>query len=162
MSASTGSLLHNAPRVSYPVGRSPFYALLLGVTWAAGALATLAWCWHADAIGAWQLVAAGWLIVAALLAGWSWRHTLQGVLTWDGQQWSFEGNGAPAAVNIVVACHLDVQAHMLLSLHGQAASSLGWAWLARSKSPARWLDLRRALFAGRREHADQPNLGTLA
>ena len=135
--------MHNAPSVSYPVGRPRFAGLLAACLWLAGAAVALLWLHQADATGWRQAVMA-----AALLAigGWallSWLRSPQGELQWDGAAWTgLPGLGAGAA-GLDVA--LDLQRVLLVRF--RASRSAHWLWLERSRCPPRWLELRRAVYS---------------
>ena len=144
--------LHSAPAVSYPLGRSRALAYLLFAAWLVAALVTALW-WQAArqldwrlVLGLTSLVGAGW----ALYAG--WRDAPIGQLVWDGQLWrwesrSYQGGAALQAPTVM----LDLQRVMLLRLQNQARASW-WLWAQRSSAPARWLDLRRAVYSRRQAH----------
>lgn len=144
--------MHSAPSVSYPVGRSRAWRLSLALVWLAGASLTLFWCCRVDDPG-WRQ----WLAVACVLAGAgvavaAWRASPVGVLHWDGAGWIWQGRAgagsgaAPAGAMLVV--HLDLQRRLLLRLHCEGGARR-WLWLEQRRAPARWGDLRRAVFARR-------------
>lgn len=140
-------LLHSAPSVIYPLGRSRFLGWLLGLAWGVTALVTGAW---------WVSAAAAdhrpWLgLTALLLAGGvmalGWQRSPVGQLSWDGQHWAWEsagylGGGTLAPPQVV----LDLQSAVLLRLDNRAGASW-WLWAERTTLPPRWLDLRRAIYA---------------
>ena len=64
-------------------------------------------------------------------------------LRFDGQHWSLSGAASRPVVEATVA--LDLQSLLLVRLRGAGASQ--WYWVERRADPARWLDLRRALYA---------------
>src|SRR5687768_9329233 len=87
--------MHSAPSVSYPVGRSPFAAGLLSGAWLLGVAAVGLWSFQVRAPG-WQLGASLLVVLlTGLCAAWNWLRTAQGVLSWDGQSWSWSA-GAEA------------------------------------------------------------------
>ena len=139
--------MHNAPSVSYPVGRCAFQRwLYLGficftssvlLAWALNQGLSVAWtaALSAAALGAWL----GWKAL---------RHV--GTLTWDGQVWCLHDQNSTdgdALGEIDVA--LDVQKALLLrrlptsdTLHATPQ----WLWLGSQTSNERWQDLRRAVY----------------
>ena len=134
--------MHNAPAVTYPVGRSSIQGALGLVLWLLGLAATTAWAltWP-DA----RLVAAAAILcaAAAALAAVAWWRTEAGDLQWDGDDWQLHLRGRADGGNPVVA--LDLQGSLLL--RWKAAGSGGWLWLDRASAPARWDDLRRAVYS---------------
>jgi toxin CptA len=141
---------YNAPSVLYPLGRSRFLGGLLLVGWLIAAGVTL-WWWQASAVADWRPLLG---CAASLLAAWAmatgWRRSPAGRLQWDGQRWRWESSvyrtGTALEPPAVV---LDVQFALLLRLDNQAGA-VWWLWAERSALPARWLDLRRAVYAKHR------------
>ncbi len=135
--------MHNAPSVTYPVGRSSFLGGLLGVLWLAGAGVTALGgrIWGA---GGWRwTLALAVLLLAALLALHFWRRMPKGALRWDGHAW--QGPYAPVAP-ARLSVHLDLQRHLLVRLH-HAPVMQRWLWLDAASDPSRWNDLRRAVYS---------------
>ena len=135
--------MHSAPAVTYPVGRCRFHAGLLAGLLVLGAGVLVTWVQHSDAI-ALRHAAAGvlWLVCAlAALRLW-WRSPI-GSLTWDGQLWTWAGEGASYPVALRMT--LDTQTALLLRLQPDGAPSL-WVWLEQRRAPTRWLACRRAVF----------------
>ncbi len=139
--------MHNAPSVSYPVGRCAFQRwLYLGlivltsavlVGWALTQGVTVAWCAAT---------------CAALLGLWlGWRALRDvGTLTWDGQVWCLHDqhfDHEDALGEVCVAW--DVQKALLLRWQ-PASDTLGvqarWLWMDSQAANNRWQDLRRALY----------------
>lgn len=140
--------MRGAPSVSYPVGRSFWALVLLGAAWLAGAAAIAAWG-RAEAGPPWRLAGGGAvLLVTGAWAGWSWLRTRDRMLAWDGTAWS--ASGIPAAA-LDVACVLDLQLALLLRV--RAGRDVHWLWVERSRSPARWRELRRAVYSRARPDA---------
>lgn len=136
--------MHSAPAVTYPVGRCRFHAGLLAGLLVMGAGVLVTWVQHDDAI-AMRHAAAGllWLICALAVVRLWWRSPT-GSLTWDGQLWTWAGEGGepyPVALSMT----LDSQTALLLRLQADGAPSL-WVWLEQRRAPARWLPCRRAVF----------------
>jgi toxin CptA len=131
--------MHNAPSVSYPVGRCRFAAALGALAWLAGGAGLGMWSAQAQAPG-WQLgsACAVWLGCGAA-AALAWLRSPAGILAWDGREWSWDGtpvDGQPAAA-------LDLQAWLLLRVQGQPR----WLWLERAVAPQHWDALRRAVYS---------------
>lgn len=131
--------MHNAPSVSYPVGRCRFAGAAGGVLWILGALVLAGWTVQARTAG-WQLAAA-WLAWAAagLAAARSWWRSPDGIFEWTGDTWTWDGaeHGPPSVA-------LDLQHCMLLRLDRQATV---WLWLERRRRPLHWDALRRAVYS---------------
>ena len=138
--------MHNAPSVSYPVGRCAFqrwlYALLVVLTLAV----LLAWALSQGLTYVWYVA-----VVAATLAmalGWRALHQA-GTLTWDGQVWGLHDQGLDIEDALGEAyVVLDMQKALLLrwqpasdTLHAKPL----WLWLGLQGSDSRWQDLRRAV-----------------
>lgn len=144
---------HHAPAVVYPVHRSRVLGCLLAVVWCSG-VGNLA-LWQATAsVSPWPLAAALFAVmVAGGFAGTHWFKTPAGQLTWDGEQWHWDLHGEPA-FNFSGAAELsivvDVQFALLLLFQTKGLGKR-WIWVERASKPERWMDLRRALYAYRRE-----------
>ncbi len=139
--------MHNAPSVSYPVGRCAFQRwLLLGFALIATAV-LIAWVWGqgvswfwfvgliATALGLWQ----GWLAIDD-----------QAALSWDGQVWCLydQREGCEDTLGEVQVM-LDVQKALLLRWEPVSDTLLAkpqWLWLDAQHSNERWQDLRRAVY----------------
>ena len=142
--------LHSAPPVVYPLGRSRFLGCLLLFGWLFAAGVT-GWWWHASAATDWRpLLGCAALLVALAVMATGWQRAPVGRLQWDGQRWRWESwvyrSGTALEPPVVL---LDVQFALLLRLDNQAGA-VWWLWAEQSASPARWLDLRRAVFAKHR------------
>ncbi|WP_394789483.1 hypothetical protein [Rhodoferax sp.] len=136
--------MHNAPSVSYPVGRSRIQAGLQFALWLLGALAVTVWCLQVGHLGWRQMLAVLAVVVAGVAAWWGWRRMGVGSLRWDGQQWFWTESGEPGPVR--VSAHLDLQQHLLLCLHTEYGGRI-WCWAERQSEPQRWSDLRRAVYS---------------
>ncbi len=139
--------MHNAPSVSYPVGRCAFqrwlYALLVVLTLAV----LLVWALNQGLTLVWAAAAS-----AALIGVYQGLQALRqaGTLTWDGQVWclhdhSLEYEDALGDTHVA----LDVQKALLLrwqptsdTLHAKPL----WLWLGSQGSDKHWQDLRRAVY----------------
>jgi toxin CptA len=142
--------MHNAPSVSYPVGRCRFAGVLAGVLWCLGGGAVGAWAWRSAAEGQpVGVVAAVWL-TCGLLAARAWWAAPSGLLAWDGAGWNWAGEGLDAAQPQIA---LDLQRWLLLRLRG--GNVPGWLWLERGRDPQHWDALRRAVYSRARTAAPQ-------
>ena len=136
--------MHNAPAVTYPVGRSRFHAaLLIGIA-VITLLAGLLWHKLGDPENWRQVCFAATAIGSGLLAFQAWRRTPDGNLHWDGQAWNWTAGAA--LVGGTIGVHLDLQFCMVLSLR-MADGTRVWLWPERRSNPMRWNALRRAVFA---------------
>ncbi|MGE0330166.1 MAG: hypothetical protein AB7P37_05690 [Ramlibacter sp.] len=135
--------MHNAPAVTYPVGRSSVQGLLCLVIWLLGVAAVAAWV--AASPGAARLAAASALnaLVGALAAN-TWWRTPAGQLQWNAPAWQLQLHGTCAVGQTFVA--LDLQRSLLLRWRPEGGAG-GWLWLDRASIPARWDDLRRAVYS---------------
>jgi hypothetical protein len=141
---------HNAPSVTYPLGRSHWQAWVLLGFWLAALAVVGAWVMTSPSVG-WRQWA-GLVMVAGvgLMALNSWKNSPVGQLAWDGQVWRWEGPGYQTGVaEYELSVALDVQNLMLLRIENQAHATL-WLWAERRAFPARWLDLRRAVYSPHR------------
>ena len=90
------------------------------------------------------------LVFAGVAAFRGWKNSPIGQLVWDGQLWRWESHGYQTGVAeqalFVIA---DFQSLLLLRLENQAHASL-WLWAEQKAFPARWLDLRRAVYSPHR------------
>jgi toxin CptA len=139
--------MHNAPSVSYPVGRCAFQRwLFVGFAVLTSAV-LLAWALNQGLTATWCAAAAA--AALGLLLG--WRALDQaGTLTWDGQVWCLHDQGLgfeDALGDVHVA--FDVQKALLLrwqptsdTLHAKPQ----WLWLGLQATDNRWQDLRRAVY----------------
>lgn len=139
--------MHNAPSVSYPVGRCAFqrqlYLLLL--------LATLA------VLGAWALIqgftrvwcaAALLAMVGGLLGALSLRFVA--TLSWSGQRWCLHNqSGKKPDVFGELEVILDTQKTLLLRWQptsDKLPTSFVWLWLGSELPSSRWQELRCAVY----------------
>jgi hypothetical protein len=134
--------MHNAPAVTYPVGRSSIQGALGLALWLLGLAATIAWAWTRPDVR-FVAAAASLCAGAAALAASAWWRTEAGTLQWDGDDWQLHLRGRADAGNPAVA--LDLQGSLLL--RWRAARACRWLWLDRASAPARWDDLRRAVYS---------------
>jgi toxin CptA len=143
--------MHNAPSVTYPVGRSRIQGWLTLCLWLLGLATVLGWCSHVDAPNWRQYLALACVLGAGAVALQGWRRMPVGTLRWDGQQWFWGAAGEPVGVTVV--CRLDLQRHMLLQLCPQLGRPM-WCWAASAELPERWHGLRRAVYSPARPQAD--------
>lgn len=165
--------MRNAPSVVYPVGRCRFYAALLVTLGVVTGVMLVVVCWPLlphTAVGstappppsdkvAGLLGALLWLGWSGF-AGFSWLRSPTGVLQWDAQA-PDPGSRSPAKTGLwrwtsaayregtplkQVSLVLDLQSRLLIRLRNTDGVHT-WVWLAMSRDPGRWNDLRRALVA---------------
>jgi toxin CptA len=136
--------MHNAPPVTYPVGRSHFQARVQCAMWLLGAVTVAVWCGQVDFWGWRQGLAVLAVAGAGALALYGWWKTPEASLRWDGQQWFWIGAGATCPV--VVGAHLDLQHHLLLRLQ-PGSGRVRWCWAERARQPVLWRSLRRAVYS---------------
>ena len=151
--------MHNAPTVSYPLGRSAWLGAPLVVLWLAGVAALAIWCASVDALS-WRqgLDLALWL----LLGGWSWRAwrgQVQGELSWTGMHWLLLRDPS-APCEGMVSVQLDLQ-HLLLLRFTPVTGPACWLLPLRATQPQRWQDLRRAVYSRARTSGAQASASTL-
>ena len=135
--------MHNAPAVSYPVGRSSFALAAMTVAWLAGAAGIALWSLQSQVRSAAAIAAVGVLLAAGLVALRTWLRSPRGTLSWDGLGWTWTTTADAQAGQPEVA--LDTQRVLLLRWDG--ARRPEWLWLERAAQPARWNDLRRAVYS---------------
>jgi hypothetical protein len=111
--------------------------LLAGITCAA-------WVWQSDRPGAVHGLALLLWLMGAVIVLVELRRPVEGLLRWDGLQWSLEAAGRLDAG--AVRPRLDWQQGLLLefqSLDGKGC----WLWPERLAAPLYWDALRRAVYA---------------
>ena len=140
-------MIHNAPAVVYPLGRSRFLGQLLFGFWFAGLLSVAAWLFTSQRFD-WRIAMAFAVVLGSSAAAYlSWRHQPIGELHWDGSAWRWESASYQTGVveqEIIVMA--DFQSSILLRLKNPASANL-WLWPEKRTFPARWLDLRRAIYS---------------
>lgn len=139
--------MHNAPAVSYPVGRSRFHAVLICCASFIGAAALLAWAIQTDQTHAKQTGAGLVWLLSSAWAAFAWRRTPTGVLQFTGDVWNWTSPAGAQPVTIDLA--LDLQRTLLVVARG-TQSRARWLWLEQGLLPQRWIHLRRAVYAARR------------
>ena len=136
--------MHDAPAVCYPVGRSFFHGVLVGIAGLVGILTGMVW-FAGTSPTSWRQ----WLFATVLLATWSaacevWRRGPQGSLSWDGRIWAWSVDQALVKGRVLV--HIDFQAWMVLSLRTEQGVTI-WLWPEKRSDALSWDPLRRAVFA---------------
>jgi toxin CptA len=139
--------MHNAPSVSYPVGRCAFQRWLY-VCFTLLASAVL-WAWALNQeTGLFGYFAA---CAAALGVALGWRSLQhQATLTWDGHVWCLHGANT-AREDALGQVHVALDAQKALLLRWQPTSDTRqskpvWLWLGAEQSHSHWLSLRRAVY----------------
>ena len=137
--------MHDAPSVSYPVGRSRSADRLLSIVWTCGVCCVAAACYRFDSAD-WRVGLLALSIIGAGAAAWrsTLRRTASVELSFDGRHWSLAGSSGLGAAGAKAA--LDFQSSLLVCLT-DADRSRRWVWLDRSTLPERWQDLRRAVYS---------------
>ncbi len=133
--------MHNAPAVSFPMGRSRIQAWVLAVAWLGGAAVCAYWGSVMDTAGWRHGLALAMPLVAGAAAWTGWQRQVGGSLHWDGLCWrvdsSLTGN---------LAVHLDFQSFLLLSLRFENGA-VRWLWLDQCANLAHWQAFRRAVHS---------------
>jgi toxin CptA len=139
--------MHNAPSVSYPVGRCAFqrqlYLFLLLATlavlsaWALNQGVTRVWC-----------AAALLAMVGGVLGAFSLRFFA--TLSWSGQRWCLHDQSGKKPDELgEVEVILDTQKTLLLRWQptsDKLPTSFVWLWLGAELSSSRWQELRCAVY----------------
>ena len=146
--------MHNAPSVSYPVGRCAFQRRVWGACLIASSVLLGLWGLQ-QGIGLIEGVALVMLLAAAVLG---WREGMQAAggsegahLQWDGQAWHWRLDVCDHARAGEVQVVLDAQDTLFLRWRPLSDTLSGpqWFWLSRDRQPADWLHLRRAVYGPR-------------
>ena len=139
--------MHNAPSVSYPVGRCVFQRwLYVGFTVSTSAV-LWTWALHQGLTPAWYASTA--FAAAGGFLGWETLR-MRAMLTWDGQVWCLhDQNSGGEDVLGVVHVTLDVQTALLLRWQ-PASDTLNakpqWLWLGARTAGNDWQNLRCAVY----------------
>lgn len=122
------------------------------LVWLCGAMACVWWSFQSSQWNWRYAVGAAAVLLCGVAAGASWRGLFTGELHWDGQQWWAEstapahaGSQEPSAVQPFMC--LDLAGLFLLRLDRPKGGARRWCGLQRADDPARWGDLRRALYS---------------
>ena len=162
--------MHNAPAVSFPVGRSRFQGWLLSAAWLAGAAACAYWASVMDGMGWRHALAFAMPLAAGAAACAGWQRQVSGTLHWDGVCWRLEmaalkptfasmsaATSAPtSALTGNLAVHLDFQGFLLLSMRLETGG-VRWLWLDQCAELTRWQALRRAVHSSAAGELRQPD-----
>lgn len=136
--------MHNAPAVSFSVGRSRFHGLLLAWLIVTGGGVLILWSEQVNTLGLRQLGACVLWLIGAGLALQHWWQIPVGALEWDSRGWIWTCNNQSLAVDLDAA--LDSQNALLLCLQAPGGQRI-WLWPERRMAPMHWPDFRRAVFA---------------
>ncbi|MCW5653266.1 hypothetical protein [Hydrogenophaga sp.] len=153
--------MHNAPSVSFPVGRSRVHAQLVFLLGLGGLSGLSAWWLLPSGLGDMHGWLAGW--GALLWLCWAaaavrvWWRAPRGLLCWDAQAraawnegpaglwlWRSAAQAFPVRELQRVDVMLDLQSTALLRLNGGPAG-VAWIWVECRQAPSLWVPLRRAL-----------------
>jgi len=144
--------MHNAPSVSYPVGRCAFQR----VTWLvlaaiAGAVMVV---WFILQPVSWLMCLSGAAALGGLFLGWRSLRTQSGTLTWDGQVWCWHSrlDGVEDALGEIFVA-MDVQKALVLRWQPTSGrlGTLGcFVWLGQERATHHWLNLRCAVYGRQR------------
>ena len=139
--------MHNAPSVSYPVGRCAFQRWLYVLFTVLTSAVLLAWALNQGVTLI--LCVATTAAVLGLYLGW---YSLKQVsmLTWDGQIWCLHDQGTGHEDDLgEVRVMLDMQGALLLRWQPTSDTLRAkphWLWLGWQASDNSWQDLRRAVY----------------
>ena len=145
--------MHDAPSVTYPVGRSHWGAGIALTLWLAGLVLTV--LWSAQPQVTWWRLGAAWTAVAVggAVAALAWWRTPAGAFAWDGAAWTWSpAGGVPVTGQFRLS--LDLQHALLVRWHDEGAGR--WFWLERQRRREAWDDLRRAVYSRARPEALPP------
>lgn len=145
--------MHNAPAVTYPVGRCRIQRIMMFTGWLSGGLVLAYWVMIApDALLA-QLACGGVWLLAGVWAWCAYLSTPEGHWAWDGQQWTW----LSLAGEQMGQAHLQLDGQKWVLLAWQPLQARRqWCWADCSADPARWQDFRRALCASAQTGPTQP------
>ena len=140
--------MHNAPSVSYPVGRCTFGRdLFLALAIGSNALLVIWWTQQGWGGG---LVAACVMWLTACWLAWRSFKAQVGLLVWDGEIWCWQGSLAGELVQGRPEVLFDLQHTLLLRWQPLDVSQSVRAvnlWLSAESETDFWQDLRRAVYA---------------
>jgi len=139
--------MHNAPSVSYPVGRCAFQYWLYVIFTVLTSAMLMIWALNQSTSRFWCFAA----LAAAFATCMGWRALKHvGTLTWDGQVWCLHDQTPVSEDELgCVQVSLDMQSTLLLCWQ-PASETLRtkpvWLWLSAQASSTHWQDLRRAVY----------------
>lgn len=149
--------MHNAPSVSYPVGRCAFQRRLLLAQTVLSLLLMLGWALTQPVTWAWLGVSV--VLAAMTLLQWRTTGSQSRTLLWSDGVWLIQPTSMPLSTTAARHCVgavkpvFDGQSTLLLrwqSTSDRLGSGRRWLWLNQSSSPSQWLDLRRAVYGSLR------------
>jgi hypothetical protein len=140
--------MHNAPSVSYPVGRCAFQRVTWLVLGAITGLVMLVWVLLQPV--SWPMCFSGAATSVGLISGWRSQRAQSGTLTWDGHEWCWHSrsDGTDDAIGEIFVA-LDVQKALVLRWQPTSGrvSALGcYLWLGQERATQHWLNLRCAVY----------------
>jgi len=138
--------MHNAPSVTYPVGRFAWAGGILLFLWlvACSVVLTAVYVSGIDS-NDWRVA----LTVVALLWGGGAAHSfwrqlpVQGLLRWDGHHWWLPG---VTEDSVDLQVHWQGQRQLLIGL-STSSTPMRWLWLSAADDPILWEALRRAVYS---------------
>lgn len=139
--------MHNAPSVSYPVGRCSFQRQLYLLLWLATLAVLGAWALNQGFTGVWWAAA-----LLAMVGGFLGALSLRFVatLSWSGQRWCLhDQSGKKPDVFGELEVVLDTQKTLLLRWQptsDKLPTSFIWLWLGAELPSSRWQELRCAVY----------------
>ncbi len=137
--------MHNAPSVTYVVGRSAIYGWILCLVLVVGAGSMSLWCYGVDSVSWRQGLCCFALLGSGSLAYLSWKSSPQGSLRWATPDWVWSDQYQRETEG-QVHVRLDWQRCLLLLFVPAQGRGL-WLWVSMSTQPSRWHDLRRAVYS---------------
>lgn len=153
--------MHNAPAVTYPVGRARHVGSVIVAVW----LLALAVLGAGAPLTNYSLFKTSAAVAAWLMCGFvswrCWHASAQGRLSWTGAEWLWTPLGLARPELGHPEVIWDMQRTLLILWHGPTRRQ--WLWLVQSAQPALWLDLRRAVYSRPRieaSDADSPTFST--
>ena len=151
--------MHNAPAVTYPVGRARQVGAMVATVWllALAVIVAAAPLTNSSLIKTSAAVAV-WLVCGSAAWRW-WQSTVHGRLSWNGAEWLWTPKGLARPELGHPEVIWDMQRVLLVLWHGQTQRQ--WLWLVQSAQAAHWLDLRRAVYSRPRidaSDADSPTI----
>ena len=140
--------MHNAPSVSYPVGRCAFQRVTL--TTLSVITVTVMFGWFMLQPVSWPMCWSGAVTVFGIVLGWCNLHAQTGTLSWDGHVWCWHsrgGNADDALGEVFVA--FDAQKALVLRWQptsGRVATLSCYLWLDQESATLHWLNFRCAVY----------------
>ena len=140
--------MHNAPSVSYPVGRCAFQRF----TWFAlsGIAVIVMLAWFMLQPVSWPMCFCGFVTTLGIGLGWRNFQSQSGILSWNGDGWCWHsrGDGTDDALGEVFVA-FDAQKALVLRWQptsGRLAMLGTYLWLGQERATQRWLNLRCAVY----------------